>query len=65
MKHLRLMPLLIAAAFLTPRTHAATIKPASEGKQPPSSASLLLGLSLLALAGRPARNEPFRNQRPH
>jgi hypothetical protein len=59
MKHLKLLPLLIAAAFYMPRAQAADVA----GQYEPSSygiALICIGLVLLAAAGhsRPASFKP-------
>lgn len=68
MKHLHLLPLLIAACFMAPRAHAATTAaiphPAPAGAPRPGSGSLLLtGLAAMLLVSRGSRNEAF-NPRP-
>lgn len=61
MKHLKLLnllPLLIAAAFVMPRAHAA---PAEAPAGTTSSyAALWLGLGMLLLGSSQRRNEPFK-----
>ena len=59
MKNLKLMPLLIAAAFMMPRAHAATSDVSSAGSSS-SHAALWIGISVLLLGGSQRRNEPFK-----
>ena len=58
MKHLKLMPLLIAAAFVMPRAHAADNDVSPAGGS--SHAALWIGISVLLLGGSQRRNEPFK-----
>lgn len=58
MKYLKLMPLLIAAAFMMPRAHAATNDASPSGSS--SHAALWIGISVLLLGGSQRRNEPFK-----
>ncbi|MFC6032193.1 hypothetical protein ACFQT4_11650 [Pseudoduganella danionis] len=58
MKHLKLMPLLIAAAFMMPRAHAAE---EHTGRNAGTSyAALWIGIGMLLLGGSQQRNEPFK-----
>lgn len=67
MKHLKLFPLLIAAAFCLPRAHAAGL-PAKAVEAGASVAMeglhgyslLLVGLGVMLLAGRSHRMETFK-----
>ena len=59
MKYLKLMPLLIAAAFMMPRAHAATNDASPAGSRS-SHAALWIGISVLLLGGSQRRNEPFK-----
>ncbi len=61
MKSLNFLPLLIAAAFLMPRAHAAT-QQAPAPAQRSQSAALWIGVSLLLLGGSQRRSEPFKVQ---
>lgn len=68
MKHLHLLPLLIAASCLAPRAHAVPVAaihhPAPAGALQPGRGSLLLtGLVAMLLVTRGSRNETF-NPRP-
>ena len=58
MKHYKLLPLLIAAAFALPRAHAAEQYQAPQREIGSGSALLCIGLLLLG-ANRAVRSEPF------
>ncbi len=59
MKSLKFLPLLIAAAFVMPRAHAAT-QESQAPAQRSHSAALWIGISLLLLGGSQRRSEPFK-----
>jgi len=60
MKHLKLLPLLIAAAFAVPRAHAAEQSPSVQQETGAEAAGLIcIGLLLLGAGG--ARNERFKD----
>lgn len=58
MKHLKLLPLLIAAAFYVPHAHAAE----ADKSEPGSIGTVLICLGLIALAGLGRRSETFKNE---
>jgi hypothetical protein len=58
MKHLKMLPLLIAAAFFVPRAHAAGTDPAPQREIGASAALICVGLMLLGAGG--ARSESFK-----
>jgi hypothetical protein len=58
MKHLRLLPLLIAAAAFAPRAHAA--EQANSQHETSSYAAGLICLGLVALTGRSTRSQTFK-----
>lgn len=59
MKHLKLLPFLIAAAFAMPRAQAVEAQTQSE---PISYSAGLLGLGLVLLANGRSRNDTFKNK---
>lgn len=60
MKHLKLLPLLIAAVYAMPRAHAAQADATSETS---GLYALLLGLALLLLLNLPSRSQTFRQDK--
>ncbi|MBV6320103.1 hypothetical protein [Duganella violaceipulchra] len=56
MKHLKLLPLLIAAAFAVPRAHAAEQAQQDTG----SHVAGFIGIALLLLGTRRGRSERFK-----
>lgn len=59
MKHLKLLPLLIAAAFAVPRAHAAVQAPQAQ-QDTGSYAAGCIGIALLLLGARGGRSERFK-----
>lgn len=59
MKHLKLLPLLIAAAFAVPRAHAAEQSPSVQ-QETGTYVAGLIGIGLLMLGAGGARNERFK-----
>jgi hypothetical protein len=59
MKHLKLLPLLIAAAFVLPRAHAAEQHQAPQREIGSGAALACIGLLLLG-ANRAARSDTFK-----
>ena len=59
MKHLKLFPLLIAAAFALPRAHAAEARGAQS--EPSSYGAGLLCVSLVLLAAGRSRHHTFKS----
>ncbi|NVD73055.1 hypothetical protein D0T25_28850 [Duganella sp. BJB488] len=59
MKHLKLLPLLIAAAFAVPRAHAADQQPSTQQETSTHVAGLIC-IGLLMLGARGARSERFK-----
>ncbi|GJI95732.1 hypothetical protein RugamoR57_24500 [Duganella caerulea] len=59
MKYLKLLPLLIAAAFAVPRAHAAAQSPSTQQETGADAAGLIC-VGLLLLGARGARNERFK-----
>ena len=59
MKHLKMLPLLIAAAFVLPRAHAAEQHPAPQREIGSGAALVCIGLLLLG-ANRATRSESFK-----
>ena len=60
MKHLKLLPLLIAAAFALPRAHAAAPAPVAPKETTGNYAAACIGLGLLLLGARSSRSERFK-----
>ncbi len=58
MKHVKMLPLLIAAAFFMPRAHAAAAEPAPQREIGSGAALICVGLMLLGAGG--ARSESFK-----
>jgi len=59
MKHLKLLPLLMAAAFAVPRAHAADQMPKAQ-QDTGSYVAGFISLGLLLLGTRSARSERFK-----
>ncbi|WP_332854784.1 hypothetical protein [Duganella sp. S19_KUP01_CR8] len=59
MKHLKLLPLLIAAAFAVPRAHAADQTPQAQ-QDTGSYVAGFISIGLLLLGARSARSERFK-----
>ena len=59
MKHLKWLPLLIAAAFAVPRAHAAEQAPQAQ-RDTGSHVAGFISLGLLLLGTRSARSERFK-----
>ncbi|MYM98848.1 hypothetical protein [Duganella vulcania] len=59
MKYLKLLPLLIAAAFAVPRAHAADQQPSTQQETSTHVAGLIC-IGLLILGARGARSERFK-----
>ncbi len=59
MKHLKLLPLLIAAAFAVPRAHAADQAPQAQ-QDTGTYVAGFVSLGLLLLGARSARSERFK-----
>lgn len=59
MKHLKLLPLLIAAAFALPRAHAADQQQSTQ-QEPSTHVAGLICIGLLMLGARGGRSERFK-----
>lgn len=60
MKYLKFFPLLIAAAFMVPRAHAAQPQTVEAPAKTSSQGLLLAGLVVMCLSSRGRKDAPFK-----